>query len=143
MKYSDRPIRGPVAISRVHTGARRVDMDNSSESPEKASKHSHNSNLVVENREYIAAYQPNSCYPEIPMGELVNPKSTVKHVFGTGKASQASLRREVLFKDIGLIGVGCRRNYIDVRISAADMFVDSTLCYGNEVQMTVTEDRKI
>jgi hypothetical protein len=29
------------------------------------------------------------------------------------------------------------------RISAADMFVDSTLRYGNEVQMTVTEDRKI
>jgi len=62
---------------------------------------------------------------------------------GQVKNSQASLRREVLFKDIGLTGVGCRRNYIDVRISAADMFVDSTLRYGNEVQMTVTEDRKI
>jgi hypothetical protein len=75
---------------------------------------------------------------------MVNPKSTLKHLFGTGKNSQASLlRREVLFKDIGLTGVGCRRNYIDVRISAADMFVDSTLRYGNEVQMTVTEDRKI
>jgi hypothetical protein len=36
-KYQDRPIRGSVAISMVHTGARRVDMDNSSESPEKAS----------------------------------------------------------------------------------------------------------
>jgi hypothetical protein len=79
-------------------------MDNSSESPEKASKHSHNSNLVVENREYLTAYQPNSCYPEIPVGELVSPKSTVKHVFGTGKASQASLKGEVLFKDIGLTG---------------------------------------
>ena len=32
---------------------------------------------------------------------------------------------------------------MDVRISAVDMFVDSTLRYGNEVQMTVTEDRKI
>ncbi len=53
-KYQDRPIRGSVAIYMVHTGARRVDMDNSSESPEKASKHSHNSNLVVEDREYLA-----------------------------------------------------------------------------------------
>jgi hypothetical protein len=77
------------------------------------------------------------------VGEMVNPKSTLKHLFGTGKNSQASLRREVLFKDIGLTGVGCRRNYMDVRISAVDMFVDSTLRYGNEVQMTVTEDRKI
>jgi hypothetical protein len=74
---------------------------------------------------------------------MVSPKSTLKHLFGTGKNSQASLRREVLIKDIGLTGVGCRRNYMDVRISAADMFVDSTLRYGNEVQMTVTEDRKI
>jgi cold shock CspA family protein len=32
---------------------------------------------------------------------------------------------------------------MDVRISAVDMFVDSTLRYGSEVQMTVTEDRKI
>jgi hypothetical protein len=74
---------------------------------------------------------------------MVSPKSTLKHLFGTGKDTQASLRREVLFKDIGLTGVGCRRNYMDVRISAVDMFVDSTLRYGNEVQMTVTEDRKI
>jgi hypothetical protein len=77
------------------------------------------------------------------VGEMVSPKSTLKHLFGTGKNSQASLRREVLFKDIGLTGVGCRRNHMEVRISAADMFVDSTLRYGNEVQMTVTEDRKI
>jgi hypothetical protein len=41
----------------------------------------------------------------------VSPKSTLKHLFGTGKNSQASLRREVLFKDIGLTGVGCRRNH--------------------------------
>jgi hypothetical protein len=74
---------------------------------------------------------------------MVSPKLTLKHLFGTGKNSQASLRREVLFKDIGLTGVGYRRNYMDVRISAADMFVDSMLRYGNEVQMTVTEDRKI
>ena len=77
------------------------------------------------------------------MGEVVSPKSTLKHLFGTGKDNQVSLKGEVLFKDIDLTGVGCRRNYIDVRISAADMFVDSTLRYGNEVQMTVTEDRKI
>ena len=74
---------------------------------------------------------------------MVSPKSTLKHLFGTGKDNQVSLKGEVLFKDIDLTGVGCRRNYIDVRISAADMFVDSTLRYGNEVQMTVTEDRKI
>ena len=80
---------------------------------------------------------------ETSVGEMVSPKSTLKHLFGTGKDSQASLRREVLFKDIGLTGVGCRRNYMEVRISAVDMFVDSTLRYGNEVQMTVTEDRKI
>jgi hypothetical protein len=54
---------------------------------------------------------------------MVSPKSTSKHVFGTGKDSQASLRGEVLFKDIDLAGVGCRRNYMDVRISAVDMFV--------------------
>jgi hypothetical protein len=62
--------------------------------------------------------------PEISMGELVNPKSTLKHMFGTGKDSQVSLQGEVLFKYIDLTGVGCRRNYRDVRISAADMFVD-------------------
>ncbi len=50
-------------------------------------------------------------------------KSTVKHVFGTGKDSQVPSKEEVLFKDIGLTGVGCRRNYMDVRISAVDMFV--------------------
>jgi hypothetical protein len=80
---------------------------------------------------------------EISVGEMMSPKSTLNHLFGTGKDSQVSLKGEVLFKDIDLTGVGCRRNYIDVRISAADMFVDSTLRYGNEVQMTVTEDRKI
>ena len=74
---------------------------------------------------------------------MVNPKSTLKHLFGTGKDSQVSPKGEILFEDIDLAGVGCGRNYIDVRISAADMFVDSTLRYGNEVQMTVTEDRKI
>jgi hypothetical protein len=127
----------------VHTGARRVDRDNSSESPEKASKHSHNSNSGCGRSGISRSNQPVSCYPEIPVGELVSPKSTLKHVFGTGKDSQVSLRREVLFKGIDLIGVGCRRNYRDVRISAVDMFVDSTLRYGSEVQMTVTEDRKI
>jgi hypothetical protein len=70
---------------------------------------------------------------EISVGELVSPKSTLKHLFGTGKDSQVSLRREVLFKYIDLTGVGCRRNNRDVRISAVDMFVDSTLRHGNEV----------
>ena len=99
-------------------------MDNSSESPEKASNQCHNSNLVVEDREYLAA-QILSVAANLAtsVGEMVSPKSTLKHLFGTGKDSQASLRREVLFKDIGLTGVGCRRNYMDVRISAVDMFV--------------------
>ena len=60
---------------------------------------------------------------ETSVGELVKPKSTLKHLFGTGKGSQVSPKGEVLFKYNDLIGVGCRRNYMDVRISAADMFV--------------------
>jgi hypothetical protein len=60
----------------------------------------------------------------------VSPKSTVKHVFGTGKDNQVSPRGEVPFKYIDLTGVGCRRNNRDIRISAADMFVDPTSCYG-------------
>ena len=39
-----------------------------------------------------------SCYPEILVGEVVSPKSTLKHLFGTGKASQVSLKREVLVR---------------------------------------------
>ena len=70
---------------------------------------------------------------ETSVGELVNPKSTLKHLSGTGKDSQVSLKGEVLFKDIDLTGVGCRRNYRDVRISAVDMFVDSTLRYGSRL----------
>jgi hypothetical protein len=70
---------------------------------------------------------------ETLVGELKSPKSTLKHLFGTGKASQVSPKREVRFRDIGLAGVGYRRNYMDVRISAVDMFVDSTLRYGREV----------
>jgi hypothetical protein len=64
---------------------------------------------------------------------VVSPKSTLKHVFGTGKDNQVSLKREVLFKYIDLTGVGCRRNYMEVRISAVDMFVDSTLRYGSRL----------
>jgi hypothetical protein len=64
---------------------------------------------------------------------VVSPKSTLKHLFGTGKANQVSLKREVLFKYIDLTGVGCRRNYREVRISAVDMFVDSTLRYGSRL----------
>ena len=61
---------------------------------------------------------------ETSVGELVSPKSTPKHLFGTGKDGRVSLNREVLFKYIDLTGVGCRRNHMEVRISAADMFVD-------------------
>jgi hypothetical protein len=57
-------------------------------------------------------------------------QSTAKHLFGTGKASLVPLKGEVLFKYIDSTGVGCRRNYMDVRISAADTFVDSTSWYG-------------
>jgi hypothetical protein len=64
---------------------------------------------------------------------MVSPKSTLKHLFGTGKNSQVSPKGEVRFRDIGLTGVGYRRNYMDVRISAADMFVDSTLRYGSRL----------
>jgi hypothetical protein len=64
---------------------------------------------------------------------VVSPKSTLKHLFGTGKDNQVSLKREVLFKYIDLTGVGCRRNYMEVRISAVDMFVDSTLRYGSRL----------
>jgi hypothetical protein len=49
---------------------------------------------------------------------------SIKHLFGTGKDSQVSLRGEVPFKYNDLAGVGCRRNHMEVRISAADMFVD-------------------
>jgi hypothetical protein len=48
---------------------------------------------------------------EISVGEMMSPKSTLKHLIGTGKDSQVSLKGEVLFKDIDLTGVGCRRNY--------------------------------
>ena len=64
---------------------------------------------------------------------MVSPKSTLKHLFGTGKDNQVSLKREVLFKYIDLTGVGCRRNYRDVRISAANMFVNSMLRYGSRL----------
>jgi hypothetical protein len=100
-------------------------MVNSSESPEKAS------NLAPQWQSDCGASRiPRSIFkkiaanPETSVGELVKPKSTLKHLFGTGKDSQVSPRVEVLFKYIDLAGVGCRRNYMDVRISAADMFVD-------------------
>jgi hypothetical protein len=64
---------------------------------------------------------------------MVSPKSTLKHLFGTGKDSQVSPNGEVLFKDIDLAGVGCRRNYKDVRISAVDMYIDSKLKQRKEV----------
>jgi hypothetical protein len=42
-------------------------------------------------------------------------------------------KERALFEDIDLTGVGCRRNYMEVRISAVDMFVSSTWGYGKEV----------
>jgi hypothetical protein len=45
---------------------------------------------------------------------MVSPKSTLKHLFGTGKDSQVSFERS-MFKDIDLAGVGCRRNYRDCK----------------------------
>ena len=73
----------------------------------------------------------------------MGPKSTLKHLFGTGKASQVSLIGEVLVQGYRLDWSRMQKEVHGVRISAADRFVDSTLRYGNEVQMTVTEDRKI
>jgi hypothetical protein len=73
-------------------------MDNSSESPEKASNPRHNSNLVVEDREYLAANNRAAANLETSVGEVVSPKSTLKRLFGTGKASQVSLKREVLVR---------------------------------------------
>jgi hypothetical protein len=84
----------------------------------------------VEDQNLLAALYFGSCYPKNLVGELVNPKSTIKHLFGTGKASQVSLKGEVLFKYIDLTGVGCRRNHMVVRISAVDMFVNSMYGYG-------------
>ena len=49
--------------------------------------------------------------PETSVDEMVSPKSTLKHLFGTDKDSQVSPKGEVLFEDIGLTGVGCGRNY--------------------------------
>jgi hypothetical protein len=87
-------------------------MDNSSESPGKAS------NFMPQqqsgcggSRISRSKNQRLAAYPEISVGELVNPKSTLKHLFGTGKDSRVSLNREVLFKYIDLAGVGCRRNH--------------------------------
>jgi hypothetical protein len=64
------------------------------------------------------------------LGYTPKGEHPLKHVFGTGKASQVSLKGEVLFKYIDLTGVGCRRNHMDVRISAVDMFVNSMYGYG-------------
>ena len=71
---------------------------------------------------------------------MVSPKSTLKHVFGTGKDSQVSLesKERSLFEDIGSAGVGCRKNYRDARISAADTFVNSSECYGSKWTVKAT-----
>jgi transposase-like protein len=49
---------------------------------------------------------------------------------GQVKPAKPLQKERSLFEDTGLTGVGCRKNYRDVRISAADMFVDSTSRYG-------------
>jgi hypothetical protein len=108
-------------------------MDNRANHQEKHPNCATTAIWLCEDREYLAAYICNSCYPETSVGEVVSPKSTLKHLFGTGKDNQVSLQREVLFKYIDLTGVGCRRNYRDVRISAVDRFVDSTLRYGSRL----------
>lgn len=61
---------------------------------------------------------------------MVSPKSTVKHGFGTGKASQVSLKREVLVRGYRLDWSRMQKELQGVRISAVDMFVYSMGSYG-------------
>jgi hypothetical protein len=58
----------------------------------------------MEDQVYLAAFESNSCGPEILVGEVVGPKSTIKHLFGTGKASQVTPDREVLVRGYRLDG---------------------------------------
>jgi hypothetical protein len=53
---------------------------------------------------------------------------------GQGKTVRSLRKERPLFKDIDLTGVGGRRNYRDLRISAVDMFVNSMLSNGKEVR---------
>jgi hypothetical protein len=69
-------------------------MDNSSESPEKAS------NLAPQwqpdcrgSRISRSILKKIAANPEISVGELVKPKSTLKHLFGTERQSSLSERR--------------------------------------------------
>ena len=50
----------------------------------------------MEDREYLAANNRAAANLETSVGEVVSPKSTLKRLFGTGKDSQVSLKREVL-----------------------------------------------
>jgi hypothetical protein len=64
----------------------------------------------------------------------VSPKSTLKHLFGTGKASQVSPNGEVFVRGYRLGWSRMQKELHGVRISAVDMFVNSMLGYGREVQ---------
>jgi hypothetical protein len=68
------------------------------------------------------------------VGEVVSPKSTLKHLFGTGKASQVSPNGEVFVRGYRLGWSRMQKELHGVRISAVDMFVNSMLGYGREVQ---------
>ncbi len=60
----------------------------------------------------------------------MSPKSTLKHLFGTGKDSQVPPKGEVLVRGYRLDWSRMQKELQRVRISAVDMFVDSTLRYG-------------
>jgi hypothetical protein len=66
-------------------------MDNRANHQEKHPNCATTAIWLCEDREYLAAYICNSCYPETSVGEVVSPKSTLKHLFGTGKDNQVSL----------------------------------------------------
>jgi hypothetical protein len=63
-------------------------MDNRANHQEKHPNCATTAIWLCEDREYLAAYICNSCYPETSVGEVVSPKSTLKHLFGTGKDNQ-------------------------------------------------------
>ena len=70
---------------------------------------------------------------ETSVGELVSPKSTLKHLFGTGKDSQVSLKGEVLVQGYRLDWSRMLEELQRVRIPAVDMFIDSTMKLRKEV----------
>jgi hypothetical protein len=79
------------------------------------------------------------------VGEVVSPKSTLKHVFGRGKDSQVPrhISLEVLVQGYRLDWSRMQKELQGVRISAVDRFVDSNVEYNRKGGRTrVTEERR-